>query len=253
MTSGTAVAPTFSVQRATERYFADHGWLRTYHSFSFADYFDPNNLNWGALRVFNDDRIAAARGFPPHPHRDMEILTYVFSGELEHQDDFGNRGVVRSGGVQFMSAGTGVRHSEFNHSATEELHLVQMWVLPGKTGTAPTYGQKDFTAEDRHNRWLIVASGEQSLQSPPIALTQNATLRVARLEGHALSHEFAPKRYGFAFVGPLRALDAAQGDGEGVTINGEMLREGDAVRTYDIPKLEISGTGELVFWDLPAA
>jgi len=236
----TIADSAFDVQRSEQRYFADHHWLQTYHSFSFADYFDPQNVQWGALRVFNDDRIAAAQGFPPHPHRDMEILTYVLSGELEHQDSMGNRGVVRAGGVQFMSAGTGVRHSEFNHSKTDELHLVQMWVLPGKFGTPPTYGQKDFIDADRADRWLVVASGEGSVRAP-IALTQNATFRVARLEGTSLTHQFAPKRYGFLFVaqGPIEA-------------NGETLNAGDALRIYDIGKLELSGTGEVVFWDLPS-
>ncbi|MBV8727148.1 MAG: pirin family protein [Candidatus Eremiobacteraeota bacterium] len=230
---------TFAIQRSEQRYFADHGWLKTYHSFSFADYFDPNNLQWGALRVFNDDRIEAAQGFPPHPHRDMEILTYVLSGELEHQDSIGNRGVVSAGGVQFMSAGTGVRHSEFNHSKADELHLVQMWVLPGRTGTPPSYGQKDFTTKDRADRWLVVASGEKTVQAP-IALTQDATLRVAQLNDSSLEHDFAPQRYGFLFAagGPISA-------------NGETLNAGDAVRTYDISKLKISGSGEVVFWDLP--
>ena len=232
----------FAVQRSQERYYADHDWLKTHHSFSFADYFDPNNVQWGALRVFNDDRIAPAQGFPPHPHRDMEILTYVLWGELEHQDSIGNRGVVRAGGVQFMSAGTGVRHSEFNHSKTDELHLVQMWVLPGKSGSSPSYGQKDFTMEARRNHWLVVASGQESMQAP-IALTQDATLRVARLEDSSLEHEFAPKRYGFLFVA----------HGDSLVVNGEKLAEGDAVRSYDIAKLDISGSGEIVFWDLPAA
>jgi len=236
---------TFSVQRAQERYFADHGWLRTYHSFSFADYFDPSNVQWGALRVFNDDRIAAGEGFPPHPHRDMEILTYVFSGELEHQDSIGNRGVVGPGGVQYRSAGTGVRHSEFNHSKTDELRLVQMWVLPGKVGSTPSYGQRDFTLEDRRKRWLVVASGEKAFHEAPIALTQDATLRVARLENSTLEHQFTPNRYGFLFVGP-------GADGDMVRVNDETLSPGDAVRTYGIPKLEMSGNGELVFWDLPA-
>jgi redox-sensitive bicupin YhaK (pirin superfamily) len=242
MTTIATAVPTFAVQRASERFFADHGWLRTYHSFSFADYYDPNNENWGALRVFNDDRVAAAQGFPPHPHRDMEILTYVFAGELEHQDSLGNRGIVRAGGVQFMSAGMGVRHSEFNPSKSDELHLVQMWVLPGKLGVAPMYGQKDFTIEDRRNRWLVVASGEKAVPNAPIALTQEATLRVARLEDASLRHVFEPKRYGFFFVG----------DGE-LQVNDETLRSGDAARIYDVPRLEISGSGEIVFWDLPPA
>ena len=231
---------TFAIQRADQRYYADHGWLKTFLSFSFADYYDPQNEHWGALRVFNEDRIAAGTGFPTHPHRDMEILTYVFSGELEHQDSMGNRGVVKSGGVQFMSAGTGVRHSEVNPRNDQELHLVQMWVLPGRVGTPPTYGQMDFTRDDRLNRWLTVASGEPNVEAP-IALTQNATLRVARLENHALRHTFQPKRYGFLFVG----------EGE-IDVNGEKLRHGDAVRAYDVERLELQGTGEIVLWDVPA-
>lgn len=234
------VPRTFAVQRSGERYHASHGWLDTYHSFSFADYFDPENLNWGALRVFNDDRIAPGTGFPAHPHRDMEILTYVFSGELEHQDSMGNRGVVKPGGVQFMSAGTGVRHSETNAREDAPLHLVQMWVLPGKPGTPPTYGQVDFTREDRHNRWLAVASGHHAIDAP-IALTQDAALLVARLENHELRHTFEPSRFGFLFVG----------EGE-IEANGEHLHAGDGVRMYAIERLDLKGTGEVVLWDLPS-
>lgn len=231
---------TFAVQRAGQRFHARHGWLDTYHSFSFADYFDPQNVNWGALRVFNDDRIAPGTGFPQHPHRDMEILTYVFSGELEHQDSMGNRGVVKPGGVQFMSAGTGVRHSETNARDDAELHLVQMWVLPGKTGMPPTYGQMDFAREERHNRWLAVASGHRAIAAP-IAITQNAAMLVARLENHELRHTFEPARFGFLFVG----------EGE-IDANGERLTGGDAVRMYAIERLDLRGSGEVVLWDLPA-
>ena len=231
---------TFAIQRAAERYHAQHGWLDTFHSFSFADYFDPQNLNWGALRVFNDDRIAGGTGFPQHPHRDMEILTYVFSGELEHRDSMGNHGVVKPGGVQFMSAGTGVRHSETNALPDKDLHLVQMWVLPRAAGTAPTYGQMDFTQDDRRNRWLAVASGHRAV-SAPIALTQDAALLVARLENHELRHTFEPSRFGFLFVG----------EGE-IEANGEKLHAGDAVRMYAVERLDLRGTGEVVLWDLPA-
>jgi len=236
----TLCAPVVSVQRSDERYFADHGWLRTHYSLSFADYYDPANLNWGALRVFNDDHIAAGQGFPPHSHRDMEILTYVFGGELEHQDSMGNRGVVSPGGVQFMSAGTGVRHSEFNHSPTSPLHLVQMWVAPGQTGAAPSYGQQQFAREGRLNRWLEVATGEAHLAAP-IALTQTATLRVARIEETELVHEFVPRRYGFIFVGEGQA-----------NINEHALKAGDAMRTYDVQHVTLRGSAEIVFWDLPA-
>src|SRR5579862_7502509 len=177
----TTMTPTFAIQRSGERYHAQHGWLDSYHSFSFADFFDPENQNWGALRVFNDDHIAGGTGFPPHPHKDMEIVTYVFTGELAHKDSMGNSGVVGPGGVQFMSAGTGVRHSEFNNQPEGELHLVQMWVLPGKTGTPPAYGQMDFAREDRLNRWLTIVSGEDAVEAP-IRITQKATFKVSLLE-----------------------------------------------------------------------
>jgi redox-sensitive bicupin YhaK (pirin superfamily) len=240
MTTGITPPPrSFDVQRSNTRYFADHGWLKTYHSFSFADYYDPENLHWGALRVFNDDFIAPGAGFPMHSHRDMEILTYVLSGRLEHNDSLGNQGVVKDGGVQFMSAGTGVRHSEYNASKEEELHLVQMWVLPKEMGTEPTYGQVDFDPELRRNQWLVVATGEPNIEAP-IGITQDATLRVCRLEDTHLRHTFQPKRYGFLFLA----------DGE-VDANGETLKRGDGVRLYAVERLEIKGTGELVLWDLP--
>jgi quercetin 2,3-dioxygenase len=237
----TLTSPVFAIQRSNERAFFDHGWLRTYHSFSFADYFDPENENWGALRVFNDDTIAGGTGFPPHPHRDMEIVTYVLSGELAHQDSMDNHGVVGPGGVQFMSAGTGVVHSEFNNLKDEPLHLVQMWVLPGELGTTPSYGQREFTVDDRRNRWLTVVSGEERVAAP-IRITQRATFLVSRLENTAIVHEFAPRRYGFFFVA----------DGN-VEVNGDRLQRGDAVRTFDVGRLAVTGWGELVLWDLPSA
>jgi len=231
--------PVFSVVRSADRAHADHGWLDTHYSFSFADYQDPQNLNWGALRVFNDDTIAPGTGFPLHAHREMEIVTYVLSGELAHRDSMGNHGVVGPGGVQFMSAGTGVRHSEFNNSAEQPLHLVQMWVLPGRLDTPPSYGQMAFEPAERTNRWLAVVSGDPAVEAP-IRITQSATLRVARLEGASAVVAFAPKRYGFLFV--------AEGE---VEANGEALRAGDAVKVYDVARLAVSGRGELVLWDVP--
>jgi redox-sensitive bicupin YhaK (pirin superfamily) len=237
----TAQTQTFQIQRANERAHFDHGWLKTDHSFSFADYYDPSNVNWGALRVFNDDYVAASQGFPAHPHRDMEIVTYVLNGELAHRDSMGHHGVVGPGGVQFMSAGTGVRHSEYNNKSDEELHFLQMWVIPGKVGSQPSYGQKDFAVEDRRNRWLPIVSGEAEIKSP-IRITQNATFSVSRLEDAEIVHDFAPHRFGFLFV--------ADGD---VVANGETLHKDDAVRMYNIPKLTVKGKGELAFWDLPDA
>ncbi len=239
MAANLTHASTFDVVSAAQRAHADHGWLDTYYSFSFADYYDPANQNWGALRVFNDDRIAEGEGFPAHPHRDMEIVTYVLSGELAHRDSMGNHGVVGPGGVQFMSAGTGVRHSEYNNSATEPLHLVQMWVLPGVVGTPPSYGEMAFPPADRHDRWLDIVSGDPSVAAP-IRITQNASFRVARVENAEIETSFAPKRYGFLFVASGNA-----------TANGHALTAGDAVRFYDVPVLRTSGDAELVLWDLP--
>ena len=236
----TATAPIFDIQRARDRAHADHGWLQTYHSFSFADYHDPNNVNWGALRVFNDDTVAGSTGFPAHPHRDMEIVTYVLSGRLQHKDSMGNEGVVGPGGVQFMSAGTGVRHSEHNADPKEPLHLVQMWVLPGELRQPPSYGQMDFAVAQRTNTWLRIASGDPSV-SAPIRITQNATLAVSRVEDSTVVYEFAPQRYGFLFVA----------DGN-VEVNGESLHKGDAVRLYGVGRVGVRGHGELVPWDLPA-
>jgi redox-sensitive bicupin YhaK (pirin superfamily) len=231
----------FAIQRSNERYFADHGWLRTYHSFSFADYYDPANLNWGALRVFNDDVIAPAAGFPTHPHRDMEIVTYVLEGELEHRDSMGNAGVVAPGGIQYMSAGTGIRHSEINPSTTRPLHLVQMWVLPAESGGRPAYGQVQYTQADRTGAWLTAASGRRSAPAQTV-LAQDASLHVVRLESSHVEYAFERDRYGFLFVA----------DGT-ITANGEHLATGDAVRMHALSALRIDGTGELVLWDLPAA
>ena len=235
----TQTAPTFAVQRAGERAFFDFGWLKTHHSFSFADYYDPGNLNWGALRVFNDDTVLPGQGFGTHPHRDMEIVTYVLRGELEHRDSLGHHGVVAPGGIQYVSAGTGVRHSEFNHSREQDVHFVQMWVLPRSRGAAPAYGQHAFGEDERRNRWLVAAGGEPGVEAP-VTLHADATLRVAKLEDATLTYAFDPVRYGFLFVA----------DGE-ISANGEQLNAGDAVRMHGVRDLTVSGTGELVLWDVP--
>jgi redox-sensitive bicupin YhaK (pirin superfamily) len=235
----TRIAPVFAIQRANERASFDHGWLKTSHSFSFADYFDPQNVQWGALRVFNDDTVMPGQGFGAHPHRDMEIVTYVLRGELEHRDSMEHHGVVAAGGIQYMSAGTGVVHSEFNHSAERDVHFVQMWVLPRSAGEPPAYGQQAFDEKLRRDRWLVVASGEAGIEAP-VALRQDATLRVARLEHGALHRTLDPARHAFLFVA----------DGE-VVANGERLGTGDAVRIRGIGELTIEGRGELVLWEVP--
>jgi redox-sensitive bicupin YhaK (pirin superfamily) len=242
--------PVFQVQRSAERAFYDHGWLRSFHSFSFADYYDPRNVNWGALRVFNDDRVAPGKGFGTHPHRDMEILTYVLSGQLEHRDSLGSHGVVGPGGVQFMSAGTGVQHSEFNHSTTEELHFLQMWVLPGRLGEKPLYGQLDFDVAARSGKWLTVASGQPGVAAP-VLLTQDATFKVSRIAGQTLQHTFAPGRLGFLFVADGVASAAGVDEGK-APVDGEvLLAAGDGVRIAGVSRLTLSGAGEVALWDVP--
>lgn len=237
----TATSPVFTVQRAGDRAFFDFDWLKTHHSFSFADYYDPENLNWGALRVFNDDTVAPGKGFGEHGHRDMEIVTYVLRGELEHKDSLGHHGVVPPGGVQYMSAGTGVRHSEFNHSAERDTHFVQMWVLPKTYGEKPSYGQHVFAPEDRNGKWLAIASGVPGVAAP-IALRQDAVVRVARLNGAPLELRLGEGRYGFLFVADGTA-----------TVNGGKLEPGDAVRLRGPQHFNVEGDGaELVFWDVPS-
>jgi quercetin 2,3-dioxygenase len=241
--------PIFDVQRAEERATYDHGWLLTSHSFSFAEYYDPRYVNWGALRVFNDDRVAPGEGFPTHPHRDMEIVTYVLSGQLEHRDSLGNHGIVGPGGVQYMSAGRGVRHSEYNHSSTEELHFLQMWVLPGKIGGQPTYGQVNFDVAQRRNTWLVIASGHAG-QDAPVALTQDAMLFVTRVEETELRHTFEPGRLGFLFIADGR-VDVAAFNEHDVQVKSAELTAGDAARIAGITRLNVGGAGEVVLWDLP--
>lgn len=239
----------FDVQKAGQRAYFDHGWLQTYHSFSFADYYDADNQNWGALRVFNDDRVAPGQGFGTHPHRDMEIITYVLEGELEHEDSMGNRGVVRPGGVQYMSAGTGIRHSEFNHSKKLGLHFVQMWVLPSRMSVDPSYGQKEFETSERVNRWLAIASGSSAVTAP-VRLMRDATFFVTRLENASVTHGFGPGRLGFLFVADGEvAAEAAAG---GASPQQVELRCGDAIRIAGVEQLSVRGTGEVLLWDVPA-
>jgi redox-sensitive bicupin YhaK (pirin superfamily) len=237
--STTTTISSLTIQRAADRAAFDFGWLNTHHSFSFGEYNDPSNLNWGALRVFNDDVVAPGTGFGTHPHRDMEILTYVLSGELEHRDSMGNIGVVRPGGVQYLSAGTGIAHSEYNHSKTAPVHFVQMWVMPNGRGLTPRYGQVDFTLDERRNTWLPIASGEPDVEAR-IAIWQDATAYVARVENATLTKTIGAGRLAFLFVG----------DGE-VTLGGETLRTGDAVRIAGPLDLDLRGTAELVLWDVP--
>lgn len=168
----------FKIRKSSERGFAEHGWLKSFHTFSFADYFDKNHMNFGNLRVINEDRIAAGMGFGKHPHQDMEIITYVISGALQHQDSMGNSSIILPNEVQTMSAGTGVFHSEFNNSKTAETHLLQIWILPKEKQIKPNYGQKSFVENFKENDFVLVVSG--SGREGSIAINQDAEIFVGK-------------------------------------------------------------------------
>src|SRR5262252_5085094 len=164
------------IRRSGDRGFADHGWLRSFHTFSFADYYDPRNMGYRALRVINEDRVAPGRGFGTHGHRDMEIVSYVLEGELSHKDNMGNGSVIRPGDVQRMTAGTGVLHSEFNPSPASGVHFLQIWIMPDRNGYPPRYEQKSFTPEERAGKFRLVASRDGSNGS--VTIHQDAKLSV---------------------------------------------------------------------------
>ena len=221
-----------TIRPAAERGHVNHGWLDTYHTFSFADYWDPRNMSFGPLRVINEDRVAPAMGFPTHPHRDMEILTYVLEGELSHKDSMGNGSTMRPGEVQRMSAGTGVRHSEFNSSETEALHLLQIWIIPDSDGFPPSYEQKDFPTAEKLNRLRLVASPDGADGS--VTIHQDARVLASVLEeGKSVAYSPAQERKVW--------IQVARGS---VLVNGKELKQGDGARVEQEPALDISGASE---------
>ena len=229
------------VIRSEERHHENIGWLDTRWHFSFADYHDPANEQWGALRVFNDDVIQPGQGFGMHPHSDMEIITIVLEGALEHRDNLGNRSVIRPGEVQVMSAGKGIVHSEFNHSKDAPLHLLQLWIFPRTKNLTPRWEQRVFSDSEREGRLLpVVSSGEISETLP---IDQDAAIYLSRLgAGQAVGHKSRPGRKGYLFV--------IEGD---VTLNGTPLAKGDQARLDGETKIEIraSKEAEFIFLDLP--
>ncbi len=225
--------------RSAERHYMEAGWLRTHWHFSFSDYYDPRNIHWGPLRVFNEDWIAPEGGFPMHPHDNMEIVTYVISGELTHQDSLGNTGKIRPGEVQRMTAGTGIVHAEFNQSKEEEVHLLQMWLVPRLRDLKPYWEQRRFTREERKGRLLPVVSGAGV--GDGLTINQDATFYISSLsEGDQVRHAMQG-RWGYLFV-----IDGA------VTLNGQPLGKGDQARILDEEALEIAAgsAAELVLWDM---
>ena len=210
------------IRPSRERGHVDHGWLDTFHTFSFADYYDEEHMGFRTLRVINEDVVQPGLGFPRHGHRDMEILTWILEGALEHKDSTGGGGVIRPGEMQYMSAGRGVMHSEFNASDQESVHLLQIWIVPAEHGAPPRYSQKDFSQALAGGGFVRVASPDGADGS--IAIRQDATLSVARVaEDRELRHGFAAGRAGWLQVarGQLRVNDLELGAGDGLAIEGE--------------------------------
>jgi redox-sensitive bicupin YhaK (pirin superfamily) len=229
-----------TVRRAAERGHFNFGWLNTYHTFSFGDYFDPRNMGFRSLRVINEDWVEAGRGFPTHPHRDMEIITYILEGALEHRDSMGTGSVIRPGEVQRMSAGTGVTHSERNPSKEEEVHLLQIWIMPDKRNYQPSYEQKAYTDEEKRGRLRLIASPDG--QEDSVTIHQDARVYSSLLEpGQELAHTLAPNRHAWVQV--------ARG---AVEINGQQLGQGDGAAVSDEESLMIKGTeaSEILLFDL---
>jgi redox-sensitive bicupin YhaK (pirin superfamily) len=228
------------IRKSQERGHANHGWLNTYFTFSFADYYDPKHVQFRTLRVLNDDRIAAGAGFPEHPHRDMEIITYVLEGGLAHRDSMGNGSVIRPGDVQYMSAGTGVTHSEFNASKSEPAHLLQIWMLPEKKGLKPVYGQKNFAESEKRGKLRLVASPDG--RDGSVTIRQDNELYATVLgKGESARHELKPDRHAYVQV--------ARGS---VELNGKELQEGDGAAISEEKAIELTGVkdAEVLLFDL---
>lgn len=230
-----------SVRKADERGTSRISWLDSRHTFSFSDYHDPRHMGFGPLRVINDDRVAPAGGFGTHGHRDMEIITYVLDGALAHSDSLGTGSVIRPGDVQKMSAGSGIRHSEFNHSKTHPVHFLQIWIVPDRDGIAPGYQQLSFPRESKLGKLLLVASDEK--RDDIIHIQQDAKMYVTVLESaeQRVTHALAPGRHAWVHV--------ATGN---VVVNGHALQAGDGAAVTDESKVEISGSpsGEVLLFDL---
>ena len=228
------------ILKSEERGHADHGWLNTRFTFSFADYYDPKHVHFRTLRVMNDDRVAGGGGFPMHPHADMEIVTYVLEGALQHKDSMGTGSVIKPGDVQYMSAGTGVTHSEFNASKTEPVHLYQIWMFPEKKGLKPVYDQKNFSEAEKRGKLRLLASPDG--RDGSVKIRQDNELYATVLgEGESVKHTLKPERHAYVQV--------ARGS---VTLNGSKLSTGDGAAISAEKSVELTGVenAEVLLFDL---
>ncbi len=231
---------TTTLRLAKDRGHFDFGWLSTYHTFSFGDYFDPRHMGFRTLRVINEDVVQPGEGFPTHPHRDMEIVTYVLEGALEHKDSMGNGSVIRPGDVQRMSAGTGVTHSEFNHSKVDPVHLLQIWILPERRGITPGYEQKTFLPEEQEGALRLIASPDGAAGS--VTIHQDARIFATRLAaGARTAHEVVEGRHAWVHVATGR-----------VNLDGQILGPGDAAGISGPAHLDLTGVepSEVLVFDL---
>ena len=230
-----------TLRPSTARGHANHGWLDSYHTFSFANYYDPEHMGVSNLRVINDDTVMPGQGFGTHGHQDMEIVSYVLDGALEHKDSMGNGSVIRPGDIQRMSAGTGVRHSEYNPSATEPVHFLQIWLVPNRAGVQPGYAQKHFPLEDRRGRLVLLVSPDG--RDGSLSAHQDGLLYGSLLEaGEAVEHPLAAGRRAYVHV--------ARGQ---VAVNGTPLGSGDGATLDDVDRVHLEGLGhaEVLLFDLP--
>lgn len=229
------------IRRSDDRGLADHGWLKSRHSFSFADYFDPDHVNFGPLRVINEDRVAPGGGFDTHGHRDMEIVSYVLSGALQHKDSMGTGSVIKPGDVQRMSAGKGVLHSEFNASPSDPVHFLQIWIIPDVSGIPPEYEQKHFAAAEKRGRLRLVAA--RDARDGAVTIHQDASVYAGLFDGaESATLALAPGRKAYVHVACGR-----------ISANGTALAAGDALKLSDVDAvtLERGQDAEVLVFDLP--
>lgn len=231
-----------TIRKSQERGHANHGWLDSYHSFSFARYYDPAHMGYSVLRVINEDIVASGMGFGQHPHRDMEIVTYMLSGQLRHQDSMGNGSVIGAGDVQRMTAGTGVEHSEFNASNTEAAHLLQIWIMPNQNNLPPSYEEQHFSDAQKHNRWCLIAA--QDAREGALLIHQDVNIYATKLTKDAhLPYDMQTGRSVY--------IQVARGE---INLNGIVLIAGDAAKidVQTAVAIEALADSELVLFDLPA-